>query len=472
MTEKRSPLHTPLSRRQFLRFAGMAAGATLLAACSPATPDTTDPVDDPVDQPEAPVASEQVTISWWNAFSTPTCQEVFPQVIEAFETKYPNIKVEFEISGGPPGGGEYTEVLLARIAAGNPPETATIWSPPSQYGARGALTAMDAMMEGAELARPDQFYESVMKSCEWQGKTYGLPASAGAGCIFYNTTAFEERGISTKREDFPTTWREIKELSDELTVWEGDELKTAGLVPWTSGWLNPVWAQLNGGQFFDSGELKYKIDSDVNIEWLEYWLSYLDDQYQGDVERFNLFGQFGDVYPESAFAMGINTIDQSGSWACTDVELPFEWEIAKLPVGPNGTVSKTGYWPNWFVMPKGCPHPEEAFLLCEHFCTEGWVIWYKHVMDTPAWRGFPDGVITEKLSQVVGEVRAHDMHEFFAEYLNDAAEMWTSPIEDFANDTFASSVDEIMHKAKTPAVALAEAQALCQSRLDETLRQL
>lgn len=471
MNEKPSPLYASLSRREFLRIAGLAAGATLLAACAPSTPGTT-PTEETVDQPTGPTTQEQVTISWWNQFSTPICQETFPVVINEFETKYPNIKVEFEISGGPPGGGSYTEVLLARIAAGNPPDTATMWSPPSQFGARGALTAIDSMMESAELARPDAFYEGVIKSCQWQGKTYGLPASAGAGCIFYNKTAFEERGIPAEREDFPTTWDGIRELSAELTVWEGDELKTAGFVPWGAGWLNPVWSQLSGGQFFDAGELKYKIDSDENIEWMNYWLSYLNDQYRGDIERFNLFGSFGSVYPETGFALGISTIEHEGSWACTDVEFTFDWEIAKLPYSPRVTKSKTGYWPNWWVMPRGVPHPQEAFLLCEYFCTEGWVTWYKQVMDTPAWKGFPEGVITERLIDVVGLERAEDIHLFFADYLNDAAEMWTSPIEDFANDTFNSALDEILHKTKTPAVALAEAQALCQSRLEETLRDL
>lgn len=466
-----SPVHTPISRRDFLRLAGVAAGVTLLAACSPAAPNSADSTQAPVDQRDQAPAKEDITISWWNQFGS-SVEEAVTQIVNDFQASHPHIKVEFELSGGPPGGGEYTEVLLARIAAGNPPDSATLWSPPSQFGIRGALTAIDTMMAGADTATPDAFYEGVLKSCQWQGKTYGLPASAGAGCIFYNKEALEAKGIPTDRESFPTTWNEIKDLSAELTVWEGDELVSAGFVPWTAGWLNPVWSQLNGGLFFNASELKYELDSEENVAWLNYWVSYLDDLYRGNIETFNLFGAFGDVYPESAFALGINTIDHSGSWACTDVELPFEWEVARMPVGPTGTVSKTGYWPNWWVLPNGGAHPEEAFQLSEYFCTDGWVTWYRRVMDTPAWRNFPEGVVTEKLSQVVGDERAHDIHGFFADYLNNAAEMWTSPIEDFANDTFNSALDEVLHKTKTSSQALAEAQALCQSRLDETLKDL
>ena len=35
------------------------------------------------------------------------------------------------------------------------------------------------------------------------------------------------------------------------------------------------------------------------------------------------------------------------------------WDAAKFPVGPSGTESKSGYWPNWLVVPKGTDHAAE-----------------------------------------------------------------------------------------------------------------
>ena len=227
----KTKLASGLSRREFLRVAGMLGGTALLAACgAPAEPEA--PTEAPATE-EAPAAEvpEQVTVSWWNQFSTPTCQEYFPQVVAAFEERNPNIKVDFEISGGPPGGGEFIEVLLARIAAGNPPETATMWTPPSQFGARGSLAAIDDLMATAEMATPDAFFEAPLKSCQWQGETFGLPASAGAGCIFVNTAKFEEQGVSTDRADFPKTWDDLKTLSAEFLVQENGEINQAGFIP-------------------------------------------------------------------------------------------------------------------------------------------------------------------------------------------------------------------------------------------------
>ena len=104
MNENRESIDLAVSRRDFFRLAGLAGGAVVLAACgAPATPaPTEEPVEEPVEEPtEEPAAPEEVTISWWNQFSTPTCLETFPLVVTGFEEEYPGITVEYEISGGP-----------------------------------------------------------------------------------------------------------------------------------------------------------------------------------------------------------------------------------------------------------------------------------------------------------------------------------------------------------------------------------
>jgi multiple sugar transport system substrate-binding protein len=468
---QRREASSSVSRRDFLRAAGIVGGAALFAACAPQAATDVAPTTEAVEEAtQAPPSAEVVTISWWNQFITPLCQELFPRIVGDFEAQHPNIKVEFELTGGPPGGGDYIEVLMARIAAGNPPESITLWSPPSQFGARGALLPIDDMMASASLAKTGSFYDGPIKSCMWKGKTYGLPASAGDGCIMINTKIFEDAGISTKREDFPTTWDGMKELAGKLTTQLNGETDIAGFVPWTQPWLKDVWSGLNGGQIFDATNIEYTLNTDNNIELLDYWISYLDDLYGGDYEAFNTINTWGDVYPGGAFSMGKTAADMTGTWGATDAEIPFDFEVMKFPVGPKGTKSLTGFWPNWWAMPKGVVNPNEAWLFSEYMCTEGWVTWFiEGTMDIPAWKDAPADAYTKLVMEKFGEEKGKDLHEFFIGYLEDSVEMWTSPIEDFATDTYNQAVDEAMHKVKTPAEALASAQEICAAKLQETL---
>ena len=472
--EEKNATKAPINRRQFLKLAGVAGSAALLAACAkkateaPVVPATEEAPS--VEETAPPV--EKVKISWWNQFSTPLCQELFPKIVGDFTAANPNIEVEFEISGGPPGGGDYFEVLLARIAAGNAPDSITLWTPPSQFGAQGALMAIDSNMESAKQAKKDAFYEGPIKSCQWKGQTFGLPASAGSGSMFFNKKHFEEAGLSTKREDFPTTWDGIKEIAIKLTKKDAAGAVTqAGFVPWTQRWLDPVWTGLNGGQIFDPANIKYLIDSENNVELMNYWLSYLDGLYGGDIEAFNVISAWGDVYPNSAFNLGVASIDMSGAWAPTDSAIPFEFEIAKFPVGPKGSKSITGFWPNWWALPKATPHPNEGFLFSEYMCTDGWITWYTEgTMDTPAWKGAPADIWCKAVETMFGLERAKDLHKFYTDYLTDTAVMWASPVEDFATTTLGQAIDEILHKVKSPEQALKEAQDTCQKKLEEIMQ--
>jgi ABC-type glycerol-3-phosphate transport system substrate-binding protein len=450
-----------------------------VTACTPKAVPTTEaptekPAEKPVEKPtEKPVepSAEQVTISWWNQFSTPTCQEWFPKIVKAFEDENPKIKVEFEITGGPPGGGDYLEILLARIAAGNPPDTVTLWDPPTGYGARGAMASIDDLMATAKTAKSSAFYPGVMKSCQFKGKTYGLPASAGAGCMFINKKIFEEQGVSSKREDFPKTWSGYRELSKKFVKWDGDSLLKAGGMPWTSGWLYSTYAQLNGGQIFDEKTMQYKVDSPQNVEWLTFWNDWLGEQYMGDLEKVATAGNWDDVYPESQFSLGNLAVSNTGAWACTDAKYDFDFEVVPFAVGPSSTKAMTAYWPNWFAMPKGGPHPAEGFLFIEHMTTDGWGTWYAEAtMDTPAWVDFPKDTLNKALVALVGDVRARDIQDFFNNQLNSVSDMWTSPVESFSNDTLSQTVDAVLRKKSTPAEALANAQKIIQAKLDETLK--
>jgi ABC-type glycerol-3-phosphate transport system substrate-binding protein len=482
-----------LSRRDFLRAGTAGAAGLALAACQTekeVTREVEKVVEETVLQTivekatvvetvletvvvEMPAEQEHVTIEWWNQFGAPDTEldteTGMGKMVAVFMEIYPWITVEYELSGGPPGGGEYIEALLARIAAGDPPHTATLWTPPVQFAARGSLTAIDDMMATAKWAKAGSFYEGVMSSCIWRGETYGLPASAGVSALFVNTTMLDEKGIPTAREDFPKTWDELKALSAEFVEWDGDELVHAGFPPWNAGWTRPQWSGLNGSQLFNAVAERYTIDSPENVEWWEFMVGWLDEQYQGDIELLNLYGPYGDTQ-DSAVKNGRALATENGSWAClTNEGWDFPFDVYEYPVGPSGSTSVCAWWPNWFVVSAGVPYPEEAFLFIEWMATKGWEIWYLDWLDTPAWKDFAKNIVTLGLVDKYGMEQAQNLNQFFDQYLGKGVDMWNSPVEDFANNMLGQAVDEILHKVKSPTQALREAQELAQDKLEETL---
>jgi multiple sugar transport system substrate-binding protein len=471
------------SRRGFLRALALAGGAAMLAACggstgNTATPQAGEPTSAPqaaATQPADPSApptvaptTGQVTIEWFNRYTTETTQQIIPLMVGEFEKQYPNIKVNYQN----PGNGEgYVEALLARVAGGNPPDIATLYEPPVEFAARDSLVPIDDFMSSAATAKPDAFFTAPLKSCQWQGKTYGLPSSAGAGAIYTNTAKFSEKGITLDQATTPKTWDDLKALSKEFLVEKDGAIDQIGYAPFVgNSWLYPAWSAMNGGKLYDANANQYTLASDENVQWLDYWLGWLDEQYGGNLEQLNLAGNWAGTYPETGFNLGRAAMAAEGSWSSTDAEIPFEWDVMRFPVGPGGTKSFTAFWPNWWALPKGTKHPAEAFLFIEFVATRGWETWYKAIMDTPAWKAFPPTVLTTKLVDAVGQERATQVNTFFADYLNDAVEMWTSPVETFAQETITAAVDQVMNKVKSPKDALAEAQELCQAKLNEVLK--
>jgi ABC-type glycerol-3-phosphate transport system substrate-binding protein len=454
------------------------AGAALAACAAPAKPasPTALPAEPtPAPQAVAPTAVptvkpvEPVTITWFNQFGGDIVNEVMPKMVADFEAQNPDVKVKYELSGGPPGGGDYTEVLMTRIASGDPPDCCTLWTPPVQFAVQGAFLAVDEFMQNAEYAKPGAL--RGIDSCQWDGKTYGLISSAADGAVFINKKKFEEKGISSKREDFPKTWAELKKLAAEFTVKDGDTLKEVGFVPWAdAGFLLPVWSALNGGKLFDSAAKKYVLDSAENIEWFDFNLQWLNDLFGGSMDALNMLGKYDTCNPDTIFAQGLMAMGQDGPWAASN-GYDFEYEVQHFPYGPKGTKTYTGYYPNWWALPKAGKHPAEAFRFIEYMSTLGWVTWYRDgMMGIPTWTEFPPDVHNQRFVDLVGAEKAADLEKFFRDYVADAAEMWNSPIEAFATTTVRSALDEVLFKKKTPEQALKEAQALCQAKLEEALK--
>lgn len=471
-----------VSRRRFLKLAGFGGGVVLIGACAVPPAPSPAPAGEAAPAPaaqEGAGATAEPIVFWTPGGSAVYCQN-FNAISKAFAEEYPGLTVADAQCGA--GDQNFLEVLLARVAAGNPPDTTIIWDSPVSLAVRGALEPLDDLMRASRYSQAEAWPPGVLASCQWQGKTYGLPTAAGTYAVYYNEALFESKGISAKREDFPKTWDEMRKLSKEFTVWEGDTLKSVGFPITMVGAVElNIFSALNGSQFYDATNNKFTIDSEQNVEMMQYFLDWLNEEYKGDINAVNNSANWG-FYPDSngrppEFQNGKVAMLSDGFWVAGDMygaEVKPEaarWNVAQYPVGPSGSGTKSGYWPNWMVIPKGAKRREDAFKYMDYMSAIGILTWFEAIPDMPTNKNVDiNKLLPKKVAEMRGEEFARDVLAFFYKQLDVATPMWTSPVQNFANDQITRMIEQVYTKQATPKDALAEAQKACQAELEKVMK--
>ena len=458
-------LQGPVSRRRFLYLGGALAAGGALAGRTPLSALASHAHD------------QTVTLTFWTPGGSARYCNEFSVIEHNYERLHPNIHMTKVQCGT--GQQDFLTVLLARIAAGNPPDATIYWGTPVSLAVRGAVVALDDMMAHSQYAQKSDWPASALASCAWNGKTWGLPVTAGTYAVWYNADWFAKKGIPTSRDKFPKTWDDLRKLSREFTYWKNGRLVTAGYIPMANTGSGAdltatffVWSALNGGQLYDAKNKKYTIDAEPNVAMMEYMVSWLNEEYKGDMAAVDRSGNWtGYVDAKGrppAFQTGRLAMMEQGFWFMGDVESyprTFEdYRVASYPVGPGGSKTVSGYWPNWVIIPQGSKHPKEAFDWLDYLSGVGVRLWFSVTPDLPANKKVPYLLPTVAV-QKRGKAFAEDMTRFFHHQLDISIPMWNSPVQDFATDQLLKAAAHIMHKVAKPKDALAEAQRACQNQL-------
>jgi ABC-type glycerol-3-phosphate transport system substrate-binding protein len=186
------------------------------------------------------------------------------------------------------------------------------------------------------------------------------------------------------------------------------------------------------------------------------------------------------MYPSAegqppAFQLGRLAMKEDGSWVMGDYYASIEpqvtaWNVAPYPIGPGGTRSISGYWPNWVAVPTGSKHPTEIFKYIDYLSVIGVQKWYAAVPDMPTNRLVPPDIVPQIVVEKRGEAFAREITGFFRQQAEVTIPMWDSPVQSYANDQIDRALQRIVNKQATPSEALREAQRACQQELERVLR--
>ena len=317
----------------------------------------------------AAASHEPVTIEMWSAWTSKAELQDFDKIFAGFEEAYPWITVKSV------GNVDDTKQLAA-INSGTPPDAMLSFSFDNvgKFCQSGAWQDLTPYMEATNFD-VSQFPASATEYTSFAGSTCALPFLTDAYGLYYNTDMFEKAGIVEP----PKTMSELVDVAKKLTVFNDDgSIKVAGFVPYMPYYETNVVtiSTMFGADWYNEDGTSSVVNSDPAWKEMANWQKELVDFYGYDnLQRF-VAGQGDEWGEEQDFQTGRVAMTIDGEWRTSENFMgdppAVPYMTAPFPV-PDDQVDTYGMGQvggTIIGIPKGSPHPDDAWLLVSYMATD------------------------------------------------------------------------------------------------------
>jgi multiple sugar transport system substrate-binding protein len=301
-----------LTRRQFLRMAGMAGVGAAVGGCGGAGAPliaTGPALGDAYDGPP-------VTISYWNGF-TGGDGPAMRQLVADFNASQDRITVEQNTVRWQ----QYYQRVIAAIHAGKGPDVGALHI--EQLGtlaARQTVNPIEDVVDELGVG-PDDYPQEVWARGEYDGHRYGIPLDVHSLASYSNLDLLEQAGIDAP----PTT---ADELQQQLTALIDADVPTPFWMPnlWPAHlmFLSLLW-QFGGEPYAEDGS-RATFDSAAGVEALQWMRRQIDEGFSP--ANVAIDSQY------TAFKNGEGAFTWDGIWQINDLQTTapdLRWGVAPLP---------------------------------------------------------------------------------------------------------------------------------------------
>lgn len=252
--------HTPRRNHRWGAVATVAVGAVLIAGCTAAPPDDASSDTDGFE-------GETLTV-WFPGTNQTEIDLVTGPIADAFENETgATLDVTFV------DWGDLSTKLNAAFAAGTAPDVfghgpAAI----ADFVVNGRLEPLDDYL--AELDPADvEDMSAALPGGQVDGTQYLMPLSMQGSLIVYDAADFEAAGLDPDAP--PTTWEEVHDAAEKLTVRDGDTITRSGLlVPSQAIGRQQTFAALlgsAGGSQLNEDGTEATFNSEEGVQALEFF---------------------------------------------------------------------------------------------------------------------------------------------------------------------------------------------------------
>lgn len=275
-----------------LTLGALGSTSSLLAACSPGSPDG-------AGGRAADLSAVQQKVQVWGPVGAGDIPARTAQ-LSVWNRERPNLAAEIVPAPFTSAQGiEGLQKLFATVAAGDPPDA--VWIDRfqlSNLAVRKTVAPLDAQMRRDKYDLKQHFVPLLEEVTGIDGKTYGLPSSTDNRVLWWNTRYLREAGLDAEKG--PRTWDELRAFGTRATRPSADGgIQALGWNHRSPGFgMLYLWSWLAGAQFFSKDGRTAQYNHPGVIDALNFLLSGADAQ--GGVSKVDAFlataGQGGDPF--------------------------------------------------------------------------------------------------------------------------------------------------------------------------------
>ena len=148
-----------------------------------------------------------VTITYAHFSGSGAQEETLKKMIEIFESKNPDIKVDVQITGYE----DYFTKLATTVGAAIPDVFEMNMENFLSYMLRGACADLTGKIDTANYS------EGTLAAVSSEGKIYAVPMSFSTCVLFYNKDLFDQAGVAYPTDEW--TWADAQAAAEKIKAW-------------------------------------------------------------------------------------------------------------------------------------------------------------------------------------------------------------------------------------------------------------
>jgi len=448
--------NSKFSRRRFLQYSGLAAGAAVLAACAPVAPGAPAASGGAA----APAAAGKELEAW--SRMTGLAQDSTKGIVDNYNKQNKKgVTLKFVFIPQTQGS-QADEKLLTAVAGGTPPALhyADRFTVP-QFAQQGFFTDITDLAQTAGV-KGDDYYPFAWAEATYKDKIYALPFDTDTRALWYNKDIMKEAGLDPEKP--PTTLDELRAATKALTKKDGNGNVTRyGFNPLYDQAWSYTWGFAFKGEFQDPTTKKITTAHPNNIKAMQFVKDFVDEIGVDAIDAM-ISACAGTACNDQNdyFWTGQSAMTCSGNWKVAQAHKykpDVNYGVVPMP-GPDGPAPFASWAGGWsWAVPKGNKDVEAAFDALSYMCgAEGQLKYCKDTFHIP----------TNVKTSEDPFFREDPLHAVFMDLLKVSHTRPPIPKGSLLWDSlFKAYRDEIPHGKKTPEQALMDVDKQVNDELEK-----